>query len=231
MNELWLAVSFVLFYGGVLIWYRLFGEHGLYGYTVFATIAANIEVLLLVRAFGMEMTLGNVMFATTFVITDILSENYGKKQADRAVLIGIATSVSFLLASQLWLRYTPSAADWARPAFDTIFSQTPRLMLASLVVYALTQAGDVWLYHKWWDWTTRKWGDSHRFLWLRNNVSTLISQLANTLLYTFLAFYGTYDLPTLWNIVFSSYVVFIFTSLLDTPVVYLARRMHERGKA
>jgi uncharacterized integral membrane protein (TIGR00697 family) len=230
-NELWLIVSFILFYGGLLVWYRLFGEHGLYAFTVFASIIANIEVLLMVRAFGMVMTLGNIMFATTFVATDILSENYGKKNADRAVMIGIAASLTFLFTSQLWLHFTPSSSDWARPAFDAIFSKTPRLILASLVVYAITQLGDVWMYHRWWDWTTNRFGDSRKFLWLRNNASTLAAQLVNSVLYTFLAFYGRYDMSTLWSIAISSYIIFIATSLLDTPIVYIARWMHERGLA
>lgn len=82
-NELLLLASLILAYGGTLIWLRLFGKSGLYGWTVIATIAANIEVLLLIDAFGMEQTLGNVLFASTFLATDILSECYGKKAAQR----------------------------------------------------------------------------------------------------------------------------------------------------
>lgn len=229
-NEILLIVSLVVLYGSVLLFYRLFGRTGLYCLTVFATIAANIEVLLLVKAFGMEMTLGNILFAMTFLVTDILSENDGKKAANRAVAVGVATSLLFLLVSQSWLLYMPSTSDWARPAFEQIFSNTPRMLLASLVVYAIAQVFDVWLYHAWWKLSTRKSGDSHRFLWLRNNGSTLVSQLLNSVLYTALAFWGTYDVPTLISIVLSSYVIFIVTSLADTPIVYLARRMKEQGQ-
>ena len=104
------------------------------------------------------------------------------------------------------------------------------MLLASLVVYAIAQVFDVWLYHAWWKLSTRKSGDRHRFLWLRNNGSTLVSQLLNSVLYTALAFWGTYDVPTLISIVLSSYVIFIVTSLADTPIVYLARRMKEQGQ-
>ena len=78
-NELLILLSLVVLYGSVLLWMKLFGKQGLYGWTVIATIAANIEVLILVDAFGMEQTLGNVLFASTFLVTDILSESYGKK--------------------------------------------------------------------------------------------------------------------------------------------------------
>lgn len=229
-NEVLLIVSLVVLYGSVLVFYRLFGKNGLYCVSVIATITANIEVLLLVDAFGMEMTLGNILFAMTFLITDILSENHGKHAANRAVIIGVATSILFLLVSQSWLLYVPSPNDWARPSFEAIFSNTPRMLLASLVVYAIAQVFDVWLYHAWWKLSTKKSGDSHKYLWLRNNGSTLVSQLLNSFLFTAFAFWGTYDLKTLFSIVLSSYVIFIVTSLADTPILYLARRMRECQK-
>lgn len=230
-NEILLIVSMAVLYGAVLLWYRLFGRAGMYCFTVFATIAANIEVLLLVDAFGMEMTLGNILFATTFLVTDILSETEGKAAAQKAVWVGIATSILFIVVSQSWLQYEVSVNDVMFPAFQQVFANTPRMMIASLAVYAIAQIFDVWMYHFWWRLTTRKYGDSRRFLWLRNNGSTLLSQLLNAALFTGFAFWGTYDLPTLVSIALSSYVIFIVTSLADTPVVYLARRMKEKGAA
>ena len=224
-NEILLLLSLVICFGATLVFYRLFGAVGLYCWTVMGTVAANIEVLILVNAYGMEQTLGNVMFASLFLVTDILSENVGKKDANRAVNLGIATSVAFILVSQLWLQYTPSPNDWAMPSIQAIFSNTPRLMLVSLVVYGITQKFDVWLYHKWWTFTTKKYGDSKRFLWLRNNGSTMVSQFLNTLLFTVGAFIGIYDGPTLVSVVLSSYVIFLVTSLLDTPVIYLSRKV------
>lgn len=227
-NEIMLILMLVVTYGATLLWYRLFGVNGLLCFTVFATIAANIEVLILVDAFGMEMTLGNILFSSTFLVTDILSEVAGKKTASRAVGIGIATSVLFIIVSQSWLYYQPNANDWAFPSIQAVFSNTPRLMLASLLVYAIVQVFDVWAYHKWWAFTTKRFGDAKKFLWLRNNGSTLVSQFLNTLLFTFAAFWGVYEINTLFSIVLSSYVIFIVTSLADTPVVYLARRISMR---
>ncbi|MCQ4637629.1 queuosine precursor transporter [Anaerovorax odorimutans] len=224
-NEILLILSLIVIYGGVLLMYRIFGRTGLYCSTVIATITANIEVLLMVDAFGMEQTLGNILFASTFLITDILSENEGKKAAQKAVNIGIATSIAFILISQSWLLYTPASSDWARESFQTIFSNTPRLMIVSFLVYAICQRFDVWAYHKWWAFTQKRCGDAKRFLWLRNNGSTLVSQILNTALYTFGAFWGMYDMATLISICVSSYVIFIVTSLADTPVIYLARKI------
>jgi uncharacterized integral membrane protein (TIGR00697 family) len=229
-NEIILIISLVSIYSLVLFWYYIFGDKGLITLTAIVTIAANIEVLILIRAFGMEQTLGNVLFAATFLITDILSEVSGKKQAKAAVNIGILTSITFIVISQTWLIYNPAESDWAFSSIKTIFSNTPRLMFASFLVYAITQKFDVWAYHKIWNITERLLGDKRKGLWIRNNGSTLISQFFNTLLFTFAAFYDQYEMETLWNIVFSSYVIFIFTSLADTPAVYIARRMFEKRK-
>ncbi|RKJ78418.1 VUT family protein [Butyricicoccus sp. 1XD8-22] len=228
-NELILLISLAGIFGCVLLTLRVFGRTGLYVFSTIATILANIEVMILVDAFGMEMTLGNILFASTFLVTDILSELYGKKSAQKAVNLGIAGSVFFLLVSQSWLLYLPSASDWAMPSMRALFTNTPRLLLASLLVYALAQTFDVWLYHSWWAFTTRRFGDSERFLWVRNNGSTLVSQLLNTLLYSIFAFVGVYPLDTLISIVLSSYIIFVFTSLADTPVIYAARLLKRRG--
>lgn len=225
-NELLLILTLLLTFSGVLAFYKVFGKTGLHVWTAMATITANIEVLILIHAFGMDQTLGNVLFASNFLVTDILSELHGKEEANKAVNIGIAASIAFIFISQSWFLYTPAANDWASESIYAIFSNTPRLMLASFLVYAICQKFDVWAYHKWWVFTQKKFGDKDSFLWLRNNGSTLVSQLLNTVLYTFGAFLGTYDLETLLSICVSSYVIFIVTSLADTPFVYLAKKLH-----
>ncbi len=224
-NELILILSLFLTYASVLLFYRFLGKSGLYAWTVIAIIAANIEVLILINAFGMEQTLGNILFASTFLVTDILSEIYGKKAANHAVKISIFTNIAFILISQSWFLYTPSASDWAAPSIQSVFSNTPRLMIVGVAVYGIAQAFDVWFYHFIWSKTTIKLGDNKRGLWIRNNGSTLVSQLLNTILFTFGAFLGIYDFNTLIAIMVSSYIIYIITSLLDTPAVYLARRM------
>lgn len=228
INELLLIASIIFIFGAVLLAYRFFGKIGLYCMSVLATVLANIEVVILVNAFGMEQTLGNVLFASTFLITDILSECEGKREANKAVFLGILASVFFLLLSQSWLLYRPSENDFVFESMKTVFSNTPRMILSSLFAYAVSQLFDVWLYHKWWAFTEKKFANKRRFLWLRNNGSTLISQIINTVLFNVIAFAGIYDSKTLVSIVISSYVIFIVTSLVDTPAVYIARNIHEK---
>jgi uncharacterized integral membrane protein (TIGR00697 family) len=227
-NELLLVLSLVICFGGLVLLFRLFGKAGVYAWTVLETIAANIEVLILVRAFGMEMTLGNTLFASSFLATDILSEVYGKKAANKGVWLGIAATLVFLLISLTWQLYIPSENDFASASIREVFAITPRIMIASLIGYFVSEFLDVWLYHKIWSVTSEKSRDSKKFLWLRNNGATLVSQLVNTVVFNVLAFWGIYEMGTMVSIVVSTYVIYIFTSLLDTPFVYFARWMGKR---
>ena len=229
MNELLLISQLVIFYAMVVFAYRFFGIKGLMCWTVVATIAANIEVLVQIEAFGMNMTLGNIMFASTFAVTDVLSEVAGKKTAQKAVNIGIATAVAFIIITQSWLLFQPNEYDFAMPFMQAIFSNTPRLMLTGLVVYAIVQRFDVWLYHRIWELTSKSTGRTRPYLWVRNNGSTLVSQALNAVLFTFGAFYGVFETEVLFSIIVASYIIFMVTSLADTPVVYLCRYMKSRG--
>lgn len=224
-NEILLIGSVLLIYTTVYLLYRFLNKTGCYMWTVIATIAANIEVLILVNAFGIEQTLGNILFASTFLVTDILSEVEGKKAANKAVLVGVLTNIIFVCISQSWLLYTPSENDFIFASLSAVFSNTTRVIIASVSVYAIAQMFDVWVYHRIWNYTEKLFKDNKKGLWLRNNGSTLISQFINSILFTFFAFYGMYDLQTVISIVFSSYIIYVITSLLDTPFVYLARNI------
>ena len=228
INELLLIGSVIFIFGSVPLAFKFFGKIGLYCIGVVVTILANIEVTLLVDAFGMEQTLGNVLFAVTFLITDILSECEGKKAANKSVTLGIFATLFYLAITQSWKLYIPSENDFMQENLISVFSTAPRIVIASLASYAISQFFDVWLYHKWWAFTSKRFEDKRKFLWLRNNGSTLISQMVNTVSFNLCAFMGVYNVKTVVSIVVSSYVIYVFTSLLDTPIVYLARKIHEK---
>lgn len=228
-NELLLLLSVVFIYGGVVLSYVFFKTRGLLLFAVIATLLANIEVMILIRAFGVEQTLGNVFFASTFLITDALSETRGKVMAKESIKFTVFGCIIFLIASQMWLAFTPVDSQ-IHTSFVQIFSQTPRIIIVSLLVFAIASYVDVWLYHAWWRLSEKLWGNKHGFLWLRNNASTLISQLLNTVLFSYGAFYGVLDHATIIDIILSSYVIFIFTSLLDTPALYLIVYLSKRNK-
>ena len=225
MNELLLLITLLLSFGGTLVFLKAFGKGGLFAWIGICTVLANIEVTLLVHAFGMDQTLGNTLFAATFLATDILSEIYGKKDAGKGVLAGIFTNLSFILLSFMWVHYIPAEGDWASGYVKGLFSNTPQMLLSSLIAYVISESIDVFLYHAWWSMTERKTGSRTKMLWFRNNFSTLISQLVNIVIFNFGAFSGIYGLKELFAITVSCYVIYVATSLLDTPFIYIARKI------
>lgn len=227
LNGILLIISLLVAYGLLLGSLKFLGKTGLYACIAICTILANIEVTILVVAFGMEQTLGNTLFAATFLATDILSELYGKEDSKKGAFVGIMATVTFMFFSFIWQRYIPSENDWAMPQVKALFGNTPRMLLASLIAYAVSEILDVNLYHWIWSLTEKKTGDKNKLLWVRNNGSTLISQFINIVLFNFGAFIGVYEFPTLISITLSCYVIYVFTSLLDTPFIYLARKINK----
>lgn len=221
MNNLIFIVSVLFYLGSVLLLYKLFGKTGLYIFTVFSTILANIQVCKCVDLFGFSTTAGNVLYAATFLVTDILSERYGKKAAGRAVKYGLCVTLLWIVGTQLTLAIVPNANDYVSDSLNVVFGLVPRIAFASLVGYVCSQSIDVFLYHYIW----KKTGENSTKLWVRNNFSTLISQAVDTIVFTTLAFLGTYPTGVFMSILLTTYLFKAVVALFDTPFIYLARKI------
>lgn len=224
MNELIFIGSVLLFLGSAVVMYRIFGRNGLYVFSVFATLLGNIQVCKTVDLFGLSTTAGNILYASTFLITDILSEKYGKKEAAKAVMYGLAATILWTIGTQLTLWMKPNANDFVDPSLQVVFGLVPRIALASLLGYICSQSIDVFLYHAIWE----KTGGTRAKLWLRNNGSTLISQAVDTVIFTCIAFLGVYPTPVFISILLTTYLFKAIVALMDTPFMYLARRIQPR---
>ncbi|MCI9651860.1 MAG: queuosine precursor transporter, partial [Lachnospiraceae bacterium] len=164
---------------------------------------------------------GNTLYAASFLVTDILSEKYGKKAAQKAVYIGLFTTVVFLVGTQGLIRFVPNANDIMNEPITMLFGFVPRVVLGSTLGYICSQTIDVTLYHFIW----KKTGDNERKLWLRNCGSTLTSQAVDTLVFTFAAFWGVYDTEVFVSILLTTYLFKAIVAFCDTPFVYLARKL------
>lgn len=224
MNELlWLGML-ALNFAGILLVYRFFGRVGLFVWVPIAAIVANIQVIKYVELFGLTATLGNVVYATSFLVTDILSENHGRRHANRAIAVGFVALIAMVVLMNLALLFEPDVADESHEHLVAIFTLLPRITLASLVAYAVSQYHDVWAYHLW-----KKRIPSRRHIWIRNNLSTLVSQLIDSVVFSLAAFLGRVPGPVLVEIVVTTYVLKAIVAVADTPLVYLASRWHARG--
>ncbi|MEA3284544.1 MAG: queuosine precursor transporter [Synergistota bacterium] len=223
-NEiLWFAMM-LLNFGCIMAIYRLWGKQGLLCWIPVSVILANIQVVKMVSLFGITSTLGNIVYASAFLVTDILSENHGKEDAKQAVYIGFFSLIAMTVIMNLALWFTPHPDDFAQGALETIFKLMPRLALASFMAYGASQLHDVWAFH-WWKERT-----GGRLLWLRNNLSTMVSQALDSVIFTLVAFYGTVPTEVLGEIVLSTYVLKFIVAACDTPFVYWARKIGGKRK-
>lgn len=223
MNEVLFFTSIIVNFVGIILAYRIFGKTGLFVWIGFATVIANIEVAKNVNIFGLAMTLGNVIYGTTFLATDILSEKYGGKEARKGVWIGFFTTISFTLMAQLSLKFVPNDADFVQESMETLFSVLPRIAIASVIAYLVSNLLDTYSYDFF-----RKIAPKH--LWLRNNGSTMTSQLVDSFLFTILAFAGIFDFALIVELSLTTYAAKVIIALCDTPFLYIAKRIHPKDE-
>ncbi len=226
---LWLT-TLVADLGCTLLLYRLFGKAGLQIAIATAIILANLQGPKLTMIFGLQTSLGVIFYSSIFFATDVLSENYGKAAANKAVRMGFAVSVIVLLMLSLALLYVPSSkpetAEFSASihnAFSTIVNFTPRFIFGSLLAYYISQHFDVWAFHKIKSITGGRW------LWLRNNLSTMSSQVVDTLIYSLVTWWGIVDLRTALALGAAKYIFKLAIAMIDTVFIYWARRLYRLG--
>lgn len=222
MNEVLGFILLIVCFSGITLAFRFFGKAGLYAWTAMAIIIANIQVTKIIQVFGLITAMGNVIYGSTFLVTDILTERYGVKCAKKAVLIGFFAMVFATLIMQLTILFEPHESDVISPAMAQVFHFMPSAMVASLAAYLLSQFHDVWAFEMW------KKRTNGRFLWLRNNASTMVSQFIDNVTFTLLFFvifnpdfFATLGFQGIFEIFITSYAMKFIVAILDTPFIYL----------
>ena len=214
---------------------KLFLLLGLY---VGALFAANlIGGKLMPIGFGDRgLSVSIFTFPFLFLITDIVGEVYGKKKAQKFVQIGLISLIVLLIWQVLSLS-VPAAApnawytDVFNPAYPVIFNLSTSFTIASILAFFFGQYVDVFTYH-----TIRKY-HKEKFMWIRNNVSTVVGQFVDTNIWVYIAFMplildGSWDAIALFSVVIIPYWLAKVTfALLDTPLCYLGVRWLRGKKA
>jgi hypothetical protein len=210
-------------FSSILVFLKLFGYVGLYVYSALAVIIGNIQVLKTVDFFYSPepVALGTVLFASTFLCTDILSEHFGKEKARKNVLIGFAGFLFMTIIMLITIGFKPSTNDWAQDSLANVFTPMSRFFIASMIAYLASQYFDVWIY------SAIKNITKNRYLWLRNNLSTILSSLDNTI-FSLLAWIILNPNPeTLYNVImiyiFGTYILRILIAFVDTPFMYFSK--------
>ena len=216
MNELLCVITLVISFTFVILSYKFLGKTGLFLWIAIATIVSNIQTVKLVNIFGIESSLGTILYGSTFLATDILNLKYGKKEAKKTILIGFLTMIVMTVFMSLCLKYAPSSNDFAQQSLTTIFTVNIRITIASLIAFALSQFIDTILFQK----LQKKYNK----LWLSNNASTMICQIIDTIIFCTITYYGLVDIQVIFQIMISMYVFKFVIALCDTPYIYIANK-------
>ncbi len=232
-------IMLILCFLSILVFLRLFGYVGLYVYSAIAIIAANIQVLkqanfnffssinekIIPFYEPSPIALGTILFASTFLCTDILSEYYGKEKARKNVLIGFCSFFLMTILMLVTIGIQPAEDEWVsmvQESLAILFTPMTSIFVASMIAYLISQYFDIWFF------SYLKTASSNKLLWLRNNVSTAVSSLIDNTIFSIFAWIILNPSPfplseVIMTFILGVYLLRIFIAILDTPFIYLAR--------
>ncbi len=165
-----------------------------------------------------SVPVGTSLFALTFLATDILSEVWGKTHAKTLVLTGFITRI-FVLGFLYFAVTVPGGAFWEnQTAYASVLWSSANILLAGIITYPVSQLVDVYVFH----WL-KGWQGNGNYLWLRNNLSTFLSQIVDSTLFVMIAFYAVLPTSVLLGIIAGQVLVKCFIAIIDTPFVYFFR--------
>lgn len=183
---------------------------------VVSLIIANIAAAKVVSFWGLVIPAAIVAYPLTFLMTDVIGEIWGKEEANRTVRIGFLCQIIslILIGLSILLPVAPFADN--QEVYKSVMGQSFRVVFASMVAYLCSQSWDVFIFHK----LKNKTGDKHK--WIRNNASTMTSQIIDTAIFITIAFIGT--VPNIITMIFSQYLIKLIYAVIDTPFFYLLTR-------
>ena len=211
-------VNILVTFSLVVLIEKIFKKDGLIVWVSIAAIIANLTVCKMIDVFNFTTSLGNVIFASTFLATDILSEKYSKGDAKKAVYLSIFCSITFIIITQLTLLFIPSSEDVVQESMKTLFSINLRTSIASMGMFFIANMFDIYIYNKLKEKMPNK-------LWLRNNVATISCNCIENYFFNTFAFIGIFSIPTIISIATTTTVIEIIIAICDTPFIYLSKKL------
>ena len=226
-QELLWVLTVVYDLGLAIILYRFFGKYGLYAAVILGIVLGNLQggKVSQLEFFGYSFTasMGAILYSGIYFATDVLNEKFGREEANRAVMLGFVANIAVMITLLISVQFKPSqitgSALEVHNAISTLANYSPVFVIGSLIAYLVSQTFDVWIFHK------IKVLTDGKYLWLRNNVSTITSQALDTFLYTFVWVVGT-ELSFLaaFGIALTKYVFKVIIALIDTIFIYWVRK-------
>tara|TARA_X000000950_G_scaffold271656_1_gene353090 strand:+ start:722 stop:1441 length:720 start_codon:yes stop_codon:yes gene_type:complete len=219
---LWVFTVFYDFTITILL-FRFFGLKGLFIAVTLGIMLANLQggKVSDLNLFGQTFTvsMGAIMYSGIYFATDLISEKYGRQEANKAVILGAISNIVIMFTLLLSTYYLPSeiasSSKSVHSAISTLALYSPIFVIGSITAYLISQTFDVWIFHK------IKKLTKGKYLWLRNNLSTMSSQALDTFIYTFVwVFAGELSFIAALSIALTKYVFKFFIAIIDTLFIY-----------
>lgn len=186
-------------------------------------IISNILGVKLFSVGGFILPAAVVVYVITYLITDVIGEVYGKAAARKTVQAGFITQILALIFVFIAIQLPAAPVFGIQTEFATVLGGSFRVMAASLISYFCSQNLDVTIFHR----LKAKHGEKK--LWLRNNASTMTSQLVDTTIFITIAFWGTVPFAVLLGMIATQYVFKFGIAVIDTPFAYLLVKMSRKS--
>ena len=213
--------------GLALLLYRFFGKYGLYVAVVLGIVLGNLQggkvSELVIFGSTYKVSMGAILYSGIYFATDVLNEKYGRAEANRAVMLGFFANIAVMITLVISVQFKPSnitgSALEVHNAISTLAFYSPAFVIGSLTAYLISQSFDVWFFN----WLKVKTNGSK--LWLRNNLSTIASQLLDTMIYqvTWVVATGM-DWSTALALALTKYVFKVIIAIVDTIFIYWVRK-------
>ncbi|MCK5589123.1 MAG: queuosine precursor transporter [Candidatus Pacebacteria bacterium] len=189
-------------------------------FALFIALLVGVNLLggKIISLFGVSVSVGIFIIPLTFLITDIVEEVYGKHVVKHFIIGGVISLITVFLFTGLFVYFEPHTIYSFNEEYKTIFGSSLRMIIASIMAFSLAQIHDVITF----EWLKKK--TKGKALWLRNNLSTMISQLIDTFVFMMIAFYHLtpkFTLTFIVSLAIPYYLFKIVFAILDTPFVYL----------
>jgi uncharacterized integral membrane protein (TIGR00697 family) len=224
LNEFLLFLSAFLCVGFILAAWKLNRER-LHSAIILFLILISLVGAKTATFFGFETNVGNIFYASVFLATYFLIERYGRKEGIRSIWIGVICVVFFSILLRISLAFVAAPNTLALgDALSAALSPSLRLAIASLFAYILSQNLNVYLY------TYLKELLARKYLWLRVNLSNLLAQLVDSLVFFFIAFWGVVAPPDIWGIVLTGYIIKVVFVMCASSTLYLNKIQEEEDK-
>jgi len=204
---------------------KYYGKEALTAGFISLLLMSNIVAVKIVDFSRWNVPAAILIYSSTFLVTDLLTEFYGRREAQKTVLFGFYANI--VMVFSIWVALSWTAAplegmELTQEAMQRILGLVPRIVIASMIGYLVSQNFEVLVFHFW------KGRFKGKRLWLRNNLTSLITMLIDTIIFIPLAFYGILPNLVIRDLILGQYIVKLIVGMIDTAFIYAVHDLYKR---